>query len=70
MASEYTAAFAQLIFAREKGRYAFRALVPDAKALLGAALAAAAPAALKPLVEASPAATTLKAYAAAAGAAL
>ena len=70
VASEYTAAFSQLIFAREKGRYAFRGRA-EPKAAVAQALAAAAaagpPGALAKLVDASPAAVTLRAYVAAAG---
>lgn len=71
VASEYTAAFSQLIFAREKNRYAFRGRVADPKVALAQALAAAAaaapPGAMRKLIDASPAAVTLRAYVTAAG---
>ena len=70
VASEYTAAFSQLIFAREKGRYAFRGRAEPKVAVaqaLAAAAAAAPPGALAKLVDASPAAATLRAYVTAAG---
>jgi len=70
VASEYTAAFSQLIFAREKGRYAFRGRAEPKVAVaqaLAAAAAAAPPGAFAKLVDASPAAATLRAYVTAAG---
>lgn len=73
VASEYTAAFSKLLYAEDRNRYVFKALVPDGKIFLGSTLcsvSASCPGRLGPLLAASPAAVTLGRYVTASGGAL
>jgi exportin-2 (importin alpha re-exporter) len=70
---EYSAAFAKLLFAQDRNRYAFKKQVPDPKAFFARSLVAAsntAPGKLPTVMRTNPAANTVQRYITAIGAAL